>query len=422
MVARPHGARRRRFLGVALLVCVGTVTSCSDADGDPGQATATSTTGAVATTAGASDDATELQRLGDRIVDAHPDPFHHVSEAEFDAAAAVEPADDDELLVAAMRLANLGAGEGHGGVYPWDQPALEAWPIHLYDFPEGLRVVGGTGAPIGAALVEVGGVPVAEVRELLRPLVPHDTESTIRSRLPAYLVFPAVLRGLGFDPSTLTWESVDGEISTGPAPETITSEAFAELLGLFQAQVPPTLPYDRDRLFWSERRRDATYVRWNQVQPRDAGVSLTELGNALVADVEGGVTRVVIDARHNPGGEIPSAKGLEDAVREIEAMRPGTVRFLVGRGTFSAASFVIARLVAETGVQVVGEPTGGSSRSYSDPRLVESPESGIRVFVNTRLYESGEADWGPVQPDVEEQTTWADWQAGRDPVLDAALG
>ena len=82
----------------------------------------------------------------------------------------------------------------------------------------------------------------------------------------------------------------------------------------------------------------------------------------------------------------------------------------------------IARLVAETGVQVVGEPTGGSSRSYGDPRLFESPESGIRVFVNTRSYELGEGAWEPVQPDVEVQMTWSDWHAGRDPVLDAALG
>ena len=405
-------------MGAALLLCVGTVASCADS-GVPDRESATSTAEAVTT----SSDASDLRRLADRIVDAHPDPFHHVTRADFDAAAAVEPADDDELLVAAMRLANLGAGEGHGGVYPWEQePALEAWPIHLYEFPDGLRVVGGTGAPLGAALVSVGGVPVAEVREALRPLVPHDNGSTITSRLPAYLVFPAVLRGLGFDPSTLTWESVDGQVSTGPAPDTIPGDAFADLLGLFQAQVPPSLPYDRERLFWSERRGDATYVRWNQVQPRDAGVSLTELGDALVADVEGGVTRVVIDARHNPGGEIPSAKGLEDAVREIEEMRPGTVRFVVGRGTFSAASFVIARLVAETGVQVFGEPSGGSSKSYADARLVESPESGLRAFVSTRLYESGEASWGPVRPDVEKQMTWSDWHAGRDPVLDAALG
>ena len=408
-----------------LLLCAALLAACSD-EGRSDQDAAASATSAASppsddTTDPTSDDGSELQALAARIVDVHPDPFHHIARVDFEAAADEAPADEDELLVGAMRLTNLGSGEGHGGVYPWEQPTLEAWPIHLYDFPDGLKVVAGTGAPVGAELVEIGGTPIAEVREALEPLVPHDTASTIRSRLPAYLVFPAVLRGLGFDPATLTWETAAGDVSTGPAPEPVSGDAFAELLGLFQAQVPPTLPYDRDRIFWSEQRGEAVYVRWNQVQSQDGGTSLTDLGESLVAAVERGVGRVVIDARHNPGGEIGAAAGLETAVRKIEASRPGTVRFVVGRGTFSAASFVIARLVAETGVSVYGETSGGSSRSYGDPRLLETT-SGIRVFVNTRLYESGPSEWEGVEPDAVIEPSWDDWEAGRDPVLDAALG
>src|SRR3712207_7392436 len=39
---------------------------------------------------------------------------------------------DDELLFTVGRLANLGNGSGHGGVFPTDQPDLPAWPLRLY--------------------------------------------------------------------------------------------------------------------------------------------------------------------------------------------------------------------------------------------------------------------------------------------------
>lgn len=363
----------------------------------------------------------DIRLLAERIVELHPDPFHHVDRTAFQAGVVEDPADRDELLVAAMRVANLGAGEGHGGVYPWAQPDLEAWPLHLFDFDDGMRLVAGGDLVAGARLVAIGGTPLADVVDAVRPLVPHDTEATIRSRLPAFLVFPSVLRGLGFDTGELTWELPDGTMESKPAPATVPAAALAELLGLFQPQVPPSLPYDRDRSFWSERRGAALYVRWNQAQARDAGTSMAELATALVDAVEeGGVERVVVDARHNPGGEIGSATPLVLAAREIEQLRPGTLRFLVGRGTFSAASYVIAGLVDELDVLVVGEPTGGSSRSYGDPRRVDLPASGIVAFVNTREYVSGVGRWASVEPDIAVPVTWADWSTG-DAALDAAL-
>jgi hypothetical protein len=365
----------------------------------------------------------DLRYLAEQLTTLHPDPFHHVARTEVDERTVDDPADPDQLLVAAMALANLGAGEGHGGVYPWSQPSLRAWPLHLYQFPDGIRVVAGDGVPVGARLLAVGDTPVEEVVAAVRPLVPHDTDWTVRSRLPAYLVFPAVLRGLGFDPTTITWDLPDGETAVLDAPETlVSSEQLRDLLGLFQDQVPPSLPYDRARRFWSEQRGAATYLQWNQVVAQDGDTSLSDLATSIIADVESGrATRVVIDARHNPGGDIGLAQPLEEAVREIEATRPGTVRILVGRGTFSAASYVIARLVEETGVQLVGEPTGGSSRSYADPTLVELPDSGIRAYVNTRSYVTGKGAWEPLEPDIPVDLIWTDWVAGRDPALDAAL-
>lgn len=392
--------------------------ACADDDG------ATSSTTSSSASSPTTDQVVvgDLEALAERIDSWHPDPYHAVARDEVEARATADPSDPDELLVAAMALANLGVGEGHGGVYPWSQDDAEAWPIHLYGFPDGLRVVGGSAVPIGSRLVAVGDTPIEEVVEAVRPLVPHDTPATVDSRLPAYLVFPAVLRGLGFDPGRLTWALPDGSTAEEPAPATVPGEELRDLLGLFQDQVPPTLPYDRERIFSTERLGDAVHVRWNQVQPYDGAASLSDLADALVADVaSGAVTRVVIDARHNPGGDIGDGAPLERAVRAIEEARPGTVRVIVGRGTFSAATAVLAGLVEELDLVVVGEPSGGSSRSYADPRPFDLPASGIRAYVNTRLYVHGTGVWEPIVPDVVVVQTWDDWSAGRDPALAAAL-
>ncbi len=404
-----------RILSAVALVAMSA--ACSDGSSSTAPPSSSTTTGEAAAPG-------DLRHLAERIVALHPDPFHHLAEAEFEARIGDDPADPDELLVSAMRLANLGLGEGHGGVYPWSQD-LMAWPFQLWDFPDGLRLLADAGPlPAGARLLQVGGTPIAKVVAALEPLVPHDTEATVRSRLPAYLAFPAVLSGLGLDASVLTWQLPDGSTTTVPPPERVTSEAFRELLGLFQDQVPPSLPHDRDTPMAVEHRGPVALVRWNQVVASDGrGTSLADLVDPLLGEVaSGAVTRVVIDARHNPGGDIGRAGALEDAVAAIEDHRPGTVRVLVGRSTFSAASHVIGRMVAEHGVTLVGEPTGGSTRSYADARLVELPASGIRAYVNTSEYVSGSGAWAPLEPDIPVELSWAQWSAGDDPALDAAIG
>ena len=360
----------------------------------------------------------DLRFLATQIAERQPAPHPDRAPQDLD-----DPEDPDELLVAAMRMANLGIGHGHGGVYPWAQRSLVAWPLHMYAFPDGVRVVGGEGLPVGARLMGVGTAGITEVLQAVRPLVPHDNGSTIESRLPAYLAFPAVLRGLGFDPRELTWELPDGTTVTQPPPEPISSESFRELLGLFQAQVPPSLPYDYDVIFSSEQRGRVIYVRWNQVQSTNGSAHMTDFAQSIVSAVEGGTAdAVVIDIRHNPGGEVDDAEPLANAVRRLEARRAGTVTFLIGRATFSAASATLADLEIDLDVRTIGETTGGNRGFFSDPVQVTLPGSGIVAFVNTSRFDAGDGREIGIEPDEPVTLSWADYSAGRDSAYEAAVG
>ena len=167
----------------------------------------------------------ELRALADTMESTHPDLFHDVPRATFRAQAA-ELADQapelsrDELVVGVMRLAALpGARDGHTAIYPFDDQharTLHVYPFRLYDFPDGLYVVGSIGSEdlTGRRVTAIDGTPIDEVVEQVRPLVPRDNESGLRWLLPEFVATSEVLRGLGIVEGDATFSFADGSEAT----------------------------------------------------------------------------------------------------------------------------------------------------------------------------------------------------------------
>ncbi|HSK52539.1 MAG TPA: hypothetical protein VLA44_07260 [Clostridia bacterium] len=427
---------RTLLLGAAIAGCG------SAPDGTaPGQSPATGEPTASASGARERD----LQRVRAALEANHPDPFLGEAAA-FDGRIDVLRAragglDDDAFMVELMRLLAGRVGDGHTGLIPFAQAdaGLTAWPLALYAFDEGLYVVDARPPhedAVGARVVAIGGRPVDDVAAAVAPLVSADNEWTVRARLPGYLVVPAVLRGLGlFDPAeaALTLEDRAGA-TLELTPDEIPIDDFRRWRGLFDPLVPPALPPDgdgpltlrnRDEHFWSAPAGDALYVGYNQVQGETAGgETIFELaGRIREALADGEVRRVVVDVRHNPGGENGSYPPLLEVLRELATDRPGSVVVLIGRSTFSAAGNFITELAATPGVRFVGEPSGGAPNMYGDATLEQLPESGFIVHLATRRWEFAPGDdAAAIAPDVAVPVRWADYAAGGDPALDAALG
>jgi C-terminal processing protease CtpA/Prc len=78
---------------------------------------------------------------------------------------------------------------------------------------------------------------------------------------------------------------------------------------------------------------------------------------------------------------------------------------------------------AFTRARVVGEPAGGSPHQYGDHASVELPSLGVTVYVAPQYVQVLGRDDQRVElvPDVPVVQTAADFFAGRDPVLTAAL-
>lgn len=375
----------------------------------------------------------EILALADSMERIHPDLFHAVSRERFrsEAERLAERSSDltrDELVVGLMRLTALpGERDGHTGIYPFDiahARTLHMYPLRLYDFADGLHVVGSIGGGddlTGRKLTAISGTPVAEVVERVRPLVPHDNESSRRWLLPEFVTTAEVLRGLGIVTGpTATFSFADGsEASLAPMP----AEQVAGTLGGAPAPLPtghvPVWLRRLDDTQWLATLRGGRVVYLGYRLTTDSTFELAQRLLRLARRPK--VKRVIVDVRLNSGGDNTTYHPLLDVLSRPSIGRKTAV--LLGRTTFSAAGNFVADVDRRTKARFVGEPSGGAPSQWGDSVPVALARAGLTVHVATLFWEFGPPGGKRLatEPDVRVEMTAADFFAGRDPVLARAL-
>jgi hypothetical protein len=377
--------------------------------------------------------------LGEAIAAWHPHPFRCVAADEFaarvDAAARqVAVGDRSVAVVELMRLAALlGHRNGHTVIFPADEnpDPLHLYPIALYEFEDGVFVVASAVDRdlVGFELEAVAGLPVEELLARLEPLVARDNEWTVRARRPLYLVTAEVLRGLLQAPETTPFDlrgpfgSVRVVLDPVPAPQW-----YARLRDAFPAwdtRLPRRTELmfrgGRDRPHWTAtlRNGDAAYVAYELTRGELTGFA----GDVEALVGQHGIGQIILDLRLNGGGDNttygPLLEVLERATQELGKQ----LRVLIGRSTFSAAMQLAVDIERRTPAQFVGEPTGGSPNHYGDAGQVVLTDSRLVAYVATLSWTTaGEGDERlMLEPDLPVPVRSADYFAGRDPVLEAAL-
>lgn len=389
--------------------------------------------------------AEDVRLLGNSLATIHPEPFRSISEQRFRSevetlarqAPSLRP---NELLVGLLRIvALLGPRNGHTGIFPLD-PAnareLHPYPLRLYEFGDGVFVVDESGdlGLVGSRLVAVAGVPIANVLERVRPLVPHDNPSSLRGLALHYLLVAEVLDGLGVvdgaGPAELTFERANGasvKVTLEPLAPSAYRAAFADpLTGHYPAVLPsaarPLYLASSAKPLWARTLANgrAVYVGYNAVIPPTPAVMRTI--DRLVRGKS--VRRVIVDLRRNGGGDNTTYGPLTTLLGSPRVDRRGRLYLLIGRATFSAAANFAAEIDRDTRAIFVGEPTGGGVETYGDSLPVLLPSTGFNVHIATRYHDRRR---GPndrrlaVEADVPIDVTSADYFAGRDPVLERAL-
>ena len=381
----------------------------------------------------------DIDALTQQVLDKHVNPFWVVSRDDFmgeaeSLKAQAATLDDDGMLYGLTQL--MGSiGDGHTRALPagvFEEAYQERLPVEITWFDDGLfvtRAAGNAQEALGAQLVAVGGVPVEEMVTRLGPALMFDDGNPYgqRAKFERFVVRPLLLHAAGFiatqEEATLTFVQ-NGE----PFTLTLESQNEAEV-----KLVGPDFP--DPPLYWQGFTDDAV-VRTSYLEDEGAvylqyndslGVGFDFIDastRALQLARRAGVDKLIVDARYNRGGsEIPFLLFNARLGRHPFLRNGGKVYVIMGRSTFSAGFDVVSGLVNAHDATTVGQPAGTRPDFFGNVQTFALPNSGADVTIPTTLStkhpELGDERVYP--PDIAVPFTSADFFAGRDPYLQAAL-
>ncbi len=330
----------------------------------------------------------------------------------------------------AVRLARLvaAAGDGHTELGLDGIPGFGRLPLVFERFDDGLFITGIDDAHAafrGKRVTHLGKLEVAAAVAAVEPLISHDNAGSQSVRVGTYLAIPEVLTTLG-----ITHPSGPVRITTddGQSLE-LTRVASWKAVRWAVPPGPVALHQRKSHLaYWNDYLPEhrTLYFKYNRCADDPAvGMTFAKLVERTLAfPKQKPVERFVLDLRDNGGGDSRIAAPLIDALAADPALnRRGRLFVLIGRRTFSSAVLNTLELRRRTQALLVGEPTGGRPNHHGEVKTFRLPHTGWSVRHSTKYFTTDLVTGDPdaLVPDLPVALTGADWLAGRDPVLDAAL-
>lgn len=395
------------------------------------------TAAVAAATASAADFRSEAGQLAQEIVEIHPRGAEIAASPAFIEArdALVAMAGDTDLPHYAIALGRMfhAANDGHTASIPLfgDAPEFtQHYPLRLRRFEDGLYVVAAKDAALpllGARLTRIGGKDVhALIREFVAAQAAGNRAWPTRWA-EVGLTTPGFLVGL--DAATrlsepVRFEGIDAHAKRYVATLTPAADGHEGLHSVKRAKPPLETPAgdEANRVFEIEDGRALVLaIGAMEDGEKKSFEAFTAEAAAALGTTKAG--RVIIDLRDNGGGDNLLAEPLRRTLIKSRFNRPGGLYVLTSPATFSAAMNFATRLERETDALFAGEPTGGSPNHFGDAKFAKAPLSGIPYLVSTLRWQDSapfdQREW--IMPDLPAAPAFADYLAGRDRALEAAL-
>ncbi len=384
----------------------------------------------------------DLDHLARELPRRHVGPFERVSHEEWNRAVkefrgSIPELTADRVVIGFGRIVAL-LGDGHTELIPFQRGTqFRRLPLVFHFFGSDTRIVAvapGHESLLGAQVIAIGGRPIEALREALRPFVARDNDSELLHSGPEYLATPEILAALGAWGSTgpvalsLVSQEGDREQVAVPASSRDALRQVQWINAREQAGVEaPLASQNLSKDYWYRYMEEnrLLFVKYNRCRDQDGEPKIRRFARSLSDFTEAHpVERLVVDLRHNAGGDNKKNAPLIETITRWKSMNAGgRVFVLVGRMTFSAAMDAAIRLAKETEAVFVGEPPRGRPNTVGDMETLTLPRSGLRVDYSTKRYsrmpELADAAYLPI--DLPTESGWVDFISGRDPALEAVL-
>ncbi|MGH7652406.1 MAG: hypothetical protein ACREMS_11275 [Gemmatimonadaceae bacterium] len=346
-----------------------------------------------------------------------------------------------QVIVELQKLDAL-VGDGHSAVAPWRDSviAFHTLPITLYWFQEGIIVRAADSAHanlLGARVLAINGMPVDSAAARIRPLISRDNEMGVRAYTPIFMVMPEILQAAGIAPDINRIPLIveqDGKrrtVTLSPAGlyPIMTGDidrSWMKRQGWVDARDKAPTPLwlsDPTNMYWFKYLPDTRtlYTQINTIQQKPTDSLRAFMARAIAAADSAGAQKFVVDLRLNGGGDGTLNNFIMLPLIKSKYDTPGHLYVLTGRRTFSAAQMLVTELMKYTTSIFVGEPTASHGNHFGDSYRIVMPNSKVTVRVSTlwHQYLDSRDKRMMIEPDIAAPLTFADYAAGRDPVLRA---
>lgn len=344
---------------------------------------------------------------------------------------------DERMILELQRLISF-VGDGHSYVLPAGASRVQSTslPLRLYLFRDGLFVIDapkGDEQWIGSRVARLGNLSAADAMTRIGALISQDNTMGTQWIGPILLAFRGGLEAVGV-------EAVSGRVSvtlvepngrvTQPSFDLTVAPRMHGLPKLIASRLPnsgapPLYLQNVSSNFWLKElpEQQSTYFQFNQVWD-DPSERLGDFARRLEQSLEAKPPRcLIIDVRHNNGGNADLLQPLLDALKKFESSNPRSkIVVITGRNTFSAAQIFINLLNRETKAIFAGEPSSSKPNFVGEENQIVFPWSGAMGSISNRYHESMPGDtrsW--IEPEIKLQLLSRDYFANRDPVLDEVL-
>ncbi len=395
----------------------------------------------------ATDWQTDLRFLQQTVHKDYSFLFKKITAADFDAAVeklykAIPEMQDHERIAGIGRIVSM-FRYGHTSL-GWRQSPFKyhVAPVNFYWFSDGLYVEGADkkyASIIGAKLVKVEGVPVMQVLDAIKPLVPAENEQYFKAYGLDFIAIPEALHAQGVSKELKTNVTYTLEKNGKIFEQTFEAKEGFHLprdygfvkpgtdwtSGRDQSNTPYYLKNIGKNYYYEYLPESKTvYVRHSQVLD-DKEETIAAFYKKVFEFIDkNDVDKLVIDVRLNGGGNNYRNKPVITGIIENKKInKPGKLFVIIGRRTFSACQNLVNEFSNYTNALFVGEPTAENINFYGDTRQVDLPKTKIPVFLSFAWWQDKpqweNADW--LAPQLAVDMSFEEYKSNKDPVLEACL-
>jgi hypothetical protein len=354
---------------------------------------------AIAISANATDWNSDLDLLRRELPKMHPNAFHSTTREAFEASIEKlkneAPTLPPHVVVAKIARIVASIGDGHTRLtIPVDPnsgfflghsttPLLaddalrfHPLPVRFYRYADGLFVTAAENAALrGRRVFRLGTMSADEAIAAMLPFVSADNDSGGNLGVAELLAIPEMLHAAG-----ITADAKSAEIVTDGPTATLVAPPFGTAV--------PWVTKDDGRKFAFSYRDGIVHAVIDEIG-NEKDETFAAFVNRLMAFVRAHhVDALVLDLRHNPGGNGAYNKALIHAlIREPKFREPGHLFALIGRRTFSAATMLCNALEKHTNAFFIGEMSGGKPVGWGDSKKLLLPSSGLTVRVSSLYWQ-----------------------------------